>query len=140
MFLCTGNYYRSRFAHVLFNELARRDELDWVATSRGLKLGWPGNVGPISPHTKTRLAEMGINSRDIAEMPVECTAADLESADLTIALKEDEHRPMLAGKYAGWENRVTYWHVHDVDGAAPEQALAEIEQLVERLIDELGAR
>ena len=36
LFLCTGNYYRSRFAEALFNSLAKRAELNWTADSRGL--------------------------------------------------------------------------------------------------------
>jgi protein-tyrosine-phosphatase len=38
LFLCTGNYYRSRFAEVLFNSVAGKLGLSWVASSRGLAL------------------------------------------------------------------------------------------------------
>ena len=34
-------------------------------------------------------------------------------------------------------NRVTYWHVHDIDAATPEDALREIEQRVHDLVAEL---
>lgn len=139
LFLCTGNYYRSRFAEVYFNALARRSGLDWRAVSRGLKIGWPGNVGTVSPHTDARLKDLGIDCETLRQMPVECDELDLSAADLVIALKEDEHRPMLADRFAGWENRVTYWHVHDLDGAEPSVALMEIEELVTQLIEELRA-
>ncbi len=36
LFLCTGNYYRSRFAELLFNHLAAQVGLDWRADSRGV--------------------------------------------------------------------------------------------------------
>src|SRR5947199_205561 len=36
LFLCTGNYYRSRFAEVLFNSVAGKMGLTWRASSRGL--------------------------------------------------------------------------------------------------------
>jgi len=135
LFLCTGNYYRSRFAEVLFNHLARRDGLQgWSATSRGLKIGWPGNIGPLSPHTEKRLTAMGVAFDDSRHMPMQCRACDLAEAVIVIALKEAEHRDMLARSFAGWEDRVTYWHVHDVDAAHPEQALAEIEVLVRTLV------
>jgi len=50
LFLCTGNYYRSRFAEELFNHHAERAGLDWTAQSRGLALERGAhNVGPISP-------------------------------------------------------------------------------------------
>ncbi|MEO6435206.1 MAG: low molecular weight phosphatase family protein [Tepidisphaeraceae bacterium] len=137
LFLCTGNYYRSRFAEVLFNHLAARDGLDWSASSRGLKIGWPGNVGPLSPHTQQRLTELAIDIGDARHMPMQCRACDLEAADVVIALKEAEHRAMLAEWFAGWEDRVTYWHVHDVDAAHPKQAFAEIEALVGELVARL---
>jgi len=35
LFLCTGNYYRSRFAEFLFNALAAEAGVDWVAESAG---------------------------------------------------------------------------------------------------------
>ena len=36
LFLCTGNYYRSRFAEILFNSVAGRMGLPWKAMSKGL--------------------------------------------------------------------------------------------------------
>ena len=138
LFLCTGNYYRSRFAAILFNHLARERDLRWRATSRGLKIGWPGNVGPISPHTLRRLHAMALADCDDArQMPIECRECDLADAHLVIALKEAEHRPMLAERFGGWADRVTYWHVHDVDAAHPDDALREIEQLVRDLVERL---
>jgi hypothetical protein len=47
LFLCTGNYYRSRFAEVLFNARAAEAGMAWVAASRGLELH-ACNVGPIN--------------------------------------------------------------------------------------------
>ena len=137
LFLCTGNYYRSRFAEILFNHLAERDRVAWRASSRGLKIGWPGNIGPLSKFTEARLREMGIAWEDCRHMPLRCRTCDLEAADRVIALKEAEHRAMLEEYHPGWEKRVEYWHVHDVDGATPEVALVEIEKLVRDLIAKL---
>lgn len=138
LFLCTGNYYRSRFAEVLFCRLAAEKRLDWRAASRGLRIGWPGNLGAMSPHAEQRLGELGIGWDDFRHMPLQCRAADLQAADRIIALKETEHRPMLARAFAGWEDRIEYWHVHDLDGATPAEALAEIERLVRDLVDQLA--
>jgi protein-tyrosine phosphatase len=137
LFLCTGNYYRSRFAAALFCHLAGQRRIDWHAESRGLRLGWPGNLGAMSPFAERKLTEMGIDFADFRHMPLRCRRCDLEQAAKVIALKESEHRPMLADRFPGWENRITYWHVHDVDQARPEQALSEIESLVRQLVGEL---
>ena len=40
LFLCTGNYYRSRFAEALFDSVAVRMGLPWRASSRGWR--WSG--------------------------------------------------------------------------------------------------
>jgi hypothetical protein len=63
LFLCTGNYYRSRFAEELFNHHAKRDGLDCIAQSRGLALErGVHNVGPISPFALHALKEMAISA------------------------------------------------------------------------------
>ncbi len=49
LFLCTGNYYRSRFAEVLINFVAGRMGLPWRALSRGLAVErGVNNVGPMA--------------------------------------------------------------------------------------------
>src|SRR5579884_2286819 len=49
LFLCTGNYYRSRFAEALFDAVAVGRGLDWRAESRGLAIErGVGNVGPMA--------------------------------------------------------------------------------------------
>ncbi|WP_259235282.1 arsenate reductase/protein-tyrosine-phosphatase family protein [Bradyrhizobium elkanii] len=56
LFLCTGNYYRSRYAEELFNHLARAEQLAWRASSRGAaERGSPDNVGPMSVFADDRL-------------------------------------------------------------------------------------
>ncbi len=50
LFVCTGNYYRSRFAELFFTARAAQAGLPWAAQSRGFILA-PQNIGPISPFT-----------------------------------------------------------------------------------------
>ena len=139
LFLCTGNYYRSRFAEELFNHLAARRGLPWTATSRGLDLDlgrW--NVGPISPHTRAALAARGIPLADPPRLPAACVDGELSAADLVVAVKEAEHRAYLERKHPGWADRVTYWHVHDLDKSGPDEATGEIADLVGRLVERLA--
>jgi protein-tyrosine-phosphatase len=138
LFLCTGNYYRSRFAEHLFNDRARRAGLKWEATSRALAMErGRDNVGPMSIHAVEALAERGVRVAT-ERLPIRCTVEDLVSADLAIAVKEAEHRPLLSERFAGWERRVTYWHVHDIDEETPANTLAELDHHVEKLIMRLG--
>ena len=141
LFLCTGNYYRSRFAEAVFNDLAGRAGLGWVAESRGLAIAEMGheNAGPMSVHTRRALAARGLPVVEPPRDPIACADADLSGADLVVAVKEAEHRPWLERKHPAWPNRVTYWHVNDLDRAGPEQELCEIETLVTDLVDRLKA-
>src|SRR3954447_22399873 len=137
LFLCSGNYYRSRFAENLFNHRAAQAGLDWRATSRGLKREFGAwNIGPMFPGAIAALRQLGVEP-DESRCAMHCYESDLRGADLIVALKEAEHRPLLDEHFPAWASRVEFWQVHDLDFATPEQALPEIEQLIEQLIDRL---
>lgn len=135
LFLCTGNYYRSRFAEILFNALACQSELDWSADSRGLAIELvPLNGGALSPVARQGLAERGIALAEPPRPPRALREDDLRRAQRVIALNRTEHHPYLKKQFPAWADRVEYWHVSDLDRAPAEQALGEIEQHVHALI------
>jgi len=138
LFLCTGNYYRSRFAEIFFNWQAQQRGLVWNAESRGLALDGC-NYGPISRHTLSRLKEKGIASDTCERFPKPVSEADLSAADHIVAVKEAEHRPLVEMKFPKWLDRIEYWHVHDLDCAEPEAAMPHLENEVLRLLDRLAA-
>ena len=138
LFLCTGNYYRSRFAEVLFNHLAAEAGLEVVATSRALAIERGAcNVGPMSSHTVRELGRLGIALPEPMRNPLGCGETDLAGAWRVVAVKETEHRPLLAERFPGWADRVTYWHVHDLDLSTSDDALGQIAAHVRELIAEL---
>ncbi len=141
LFICTGNYYRSRFAEILFNSLAEDAEPRWTAFSRGTAADQSlGNIGPISGHTVMGLEERGIVTDGTARFPEQLEELDLESADHIVALNESEHREPLERLYPRWSGKVEYWQVDDLGFAAPVEALAKIEAEVRRLIELLSQR
>lgn len=134
LFLCTGNYYRSRFAEILFNHQAARSDLRWRAQSRGLALERGlTNLGPMSASALRRLETLAICAQSYLRSPLQVVEADLGAADLIVALKEAEHRPLLRARFPAWEDRVEYWHIHDVDCGSVQEALARIEREVKAL-------
>lgn len=136
LFLCTGNYYRSRFAEEMFNHEARLAGLNWRAFSRGLAPEpSPENVGAISIFALRALNDRNISPAD--RFPDLCTIGDLEAADRVVALKEAEHRLFLETRFPGWEDRTSYWHVDDIDVAEPAVTIAAIDRLVRELIKDL---
>jgi len=140
LFLCTGNYYRSRFAEELFNHLAVRRGLPWRADSRGLAASFPRprNPGTISVHVVEELERMGITARDPGREPARVGESDLARATRVIALSEAEHRPLVAAGFPAWVNRVEWWEVGDIPLETVEAALAKIETEVVRLLADLA--
>ena len=134
LFLCTGNYYRSRFAEVLFNSVAGKMGLPWRASSRGLALErGVNNVGPMAVSAIRALEVLGVRVADaVTRLPAQVTSDDLEAAALIVALKHDEHLPLLQERFPAWAERVEFWHVDD----APE-VMGLVEQEVMGLIASL---
>jgi protein-tyrosine phosphatase len=148
LFICTGNYYRSRFAELLFATLARERGLAWEAFSRGTSVLTLGhhNVGPISHHARQALEARGIPVEDQPRVPLQLEHDDLLQADLIVAACDVEHRPLLEDGFPSAAERVArveYLRVQDLAFTPPDEALAaldvEIRRLVERLSNEHAA-
>jgi protein-tyrosine phosphatase len=136
LFLCSGNFYRSRFAELYFNHHAALQDLPWRAESRGFRLN-AKNVGPISEHATFGLQKRGIPLAEPARMPLVATQEDLSRCQLVVALKEAEHRPMMRQYFKDWVDRVEYWRIHDLDCSQPHSALADLEHELRRLLARL---
>lgn len=139
LFLCSGNYYRSRFAEYLFNWLAESSGLRWRADSRGLAVGYAGNIGPISRHAVERLHALNVPINGNSRFPEQASEADLAKCDLVIGLKEAEHRQLLVDLFPSWAERVEYWHIDDLDCAESGEALAILENEVRVLVRRLAS-
>ncbi len=138
LFLCTGNYYRSRFAEAVFNHHAQQMAVAWRAFSRGLAIHLAS--GDLSPYTERALADRGIDRSLTSPTRHSLCEVDLRRAYRVVVLDEFEHRPLVHKLFPAWEKLVTYWSVPDIDRTKPERALPEIERLVlERLLTPLAA-
>jgi len=138
LFLCTGNYYRSRYAEELFNHHAPRVGLSWTAQSRGLAIErGMHNVGPLSPFALATLADRGLVARGGQRFPQQCAATDLEAANHIVALSEAEHRPLMRARFPDWESRIEYWEVADVEITPPRIALGSIDGQIGDLLNRL---
>ncbi len=131
LFLCTGNYYRSRFAEILFNSVAGKMGLPWRATPRALAIERGiSNIGPMATSALSALNVMGIRAGDEgSRFPAQAVMEDFQAADRIIALKQVEHQPLMQERFPAWVSQVEWWHVDD----APE-ALGLIEREVMGLV------
>lgn len=147
LFLCTANYYRSRFAEELFNFSAPAECPGWTAISRGIAadLGI-NNDGPMARAAVQALQKHGIGLDPLLiRRPMQLEIADLESAHHIVALKQAEHLPLMQERFSAWlrsagSGRIEYWHVHDTDHMAPDEALPLIANQVHGLMNRLAAR
>ena len=91
LFLCSGNYYRSRFAEEVFNFKSRAVSSNWSADSRGLRLN-ANNVGSISAAALRRMEMLGIQPINGHKSPEIVRETDFENySDLVIAMSQEEH-------------------------------------------------
>lgn len=140
LFLCTGNYYRSRFAEELFNARAAEARLNWRAESRALAIErLKENIGPLSPLVITALAELGLSPAAAGRVPTSCAREDLASADRIIALSDAEHRQLMLDRYPDWHDRTEFWDIEDVGLTPSSIALPAIRRRIDALIRELSA-
>ena len=138
LFLCTGNYYRSRYAEEIFNQIATVEGLAWCAFSCGAaEKGSPDNIGAMSIFVREALAAKGVTPEGGSRNPRSCSMADFDEAQFVVALKEAEHRPLIERHFPEVAARVIYWHVDDVGLVHPSIALAMIDDHVRELISTL---
>jgi protein-tyrosine phosphatase len=137
LFICTGNYYRSRFAEIVFNDVAKRQEIAAVAYSRGFRLNPAKNKGILSPHAISYLSLLSI-SFDQPGQPTRLAAADLQGASVIIVLDEKEHRPMMKQFFPDWEDKVRYWNFEDDYLVSPSNVLPALKEKVLDLVTSLG--
>ena len=138
LFLCTGNYYRSRFAEKLFNDLVTKNNFNWEADSRGLALErGVNNVGAISKYAVEALKQRGINVASKERFPQSAIVEDFQNFDLIVAVDESEHRPLMKERFPEFIDSIEYWLIHDIDKTSPQEALGELEKKIKELIKTL---
>jgi protein-tyrosine phosphatase len=139
LFLCTGNYYRSRFAEELFNHRSAGCVPQYQATSRALAVERGiNNPGPLSRFAIDGLRMRGVTLKGDRPFPRQCVLEDLQRAQYVVALCESEHRLLMRERFPQWETRIRYWNVEDVEFLAPKIALAALDADVNVLLKELA--
>ena len=114
LFLCSGNYYRSRFAEIYFNWLAPQrapsvaGRVAWISTE-------PCQRGPDLKHAVAGLQARGIEVPDPRRHPQVVEERDFDAFELVIAVKEAEdiaprcRSDFRPGQTASSIGRFTIW-------------------------------
>lgn len=144
LFLCTGNYFRSRFAESWFNQcIALRSLQDQcLSVSAGLNVfAGNGNLGPMAAEAIVALRDRGLEL-DCATLPQprQVTEVILRKANLIVAVDAHTHRPMVRDKFPEWESKIEFWEIKDLgEGGLVHDPISLLENAVEDLIDRLIA-
>lgn len=137
LFVCTGNYYRSRYAELYFNATMPA-RVGWRAISRGFAPN-PLNPGPIAAIVIQRAQARGLPLPAALPYPRALDEEDLRSAQRIIALDEEEHHRYIEHEFPAWRDRVVYWRVPDLHLMPADEAFARIEDGVDALAQALAA-
>ncbi len=88
LFVCTGNTCRSPMAMAVFNDIAEKNNVEWVADSAGIS----AYFDPINENSAEALLEIGIDYSDYVSKRLTFGMADM--ADL-IAVMTNDHKNAL---------------------------------------------
>jgi protein-tyrosine-phosphatase len=135
LFICTGNFYRSRFAEAVFNYRAEQQQIPWAAFSRGLATHLA--EGYLSSFAADALLARQIDLRYTGLRRLQLSEDDLLKADRRIGMDRTEHFPMMQNQFSAWADKIEYWDVADLLYRASEDALTEIENKVIELLQKV---
>jgi protein-tyrosine phosphatase len=132
LFVCTGNYYRSRFAEIYYNHIYK-PQSSGLAYSRGFEVYKSNNPGPISPHTIDYLQRLDIKVVD-PRFPLQLKRQDFTRASEVILMDKTEHLPMLQRYFPEFKiNRLITWDFPDIQFREPNEILPALKISIERL-------
>lgn len=119
LFVCTGNFYRSRLAELLFNHYAGQKGVPWEAESRGLMVD--GSLRGISPSVVHFLQQNGLEHLLSKSNPPQALKVDeLESCSLIIGMSRAEHEPMFKNRFGAMpralvaSGKLRFWNICDL--------------------------
>ncbi len=131
LFICTANFFRSRYAEAYFNCMADWNKSPHKAISGGVSID--PLIGPMSSYTMYRMVERGIDAKCSSPQSKRVYSGDIDAADIAICVYEKEHKPMMELLYESVENQIVYWSIPDINEISPNQSL----DLVEKNVDVL---
>jgi len=137
LFVCTGNYYRSRFAEIYFNIQSENRNLDWKAFSRGFDISNHGNSGQISNHVILELRELKMYLPNDLNFPKILTENDLMQAEKIIAMNVLEHKPLVLMQFPTWIDKFTFWSIYDLYEEEASSSLRKLKYEIDQLLYDL---
>jgi len=117
LFVCSGNFYRSRLAEILFLHYTDPEKRDWEVFSRGLAVG-PVMRG-VASEVVDFLKPMGLDTGDYRD-PRPLLVDELIGASHVVLLNRAEHEPAIEREFHPVYRKllgagaITFWNVFDL--------------------------
>ena len=127
LFVCTGNYYRSKFCENLWFFLLEKFDKKGSVSSSGLNPGlaqlWKDAFGRVSPFTRRALKIIGVPLVDDSSLHL-ISQQEVDDSDIVVFLNKSEHLPMLADSRVMVPiSKIVAWNNEDVDQEFPMEAI-----------------
>ncbi len=139
LFICTGNYYRSRFAEEVFNFYSKDLLPMYQADSSGVKAieSRDKNPGNISKYALEALNRFGVSPIGHEREPKQLIVEQINGSNLSIALSKSEHLSMMQELFPDHAGKIIYWDVEDIGYEEPTIATDRIYRFTLDLIDSI---
>jgi protein-tyrosine phosphatase len=127
LFVCTGNYYRSKFCENLWQFLLKKFDQKGTVSSSGFKpelaLLWKEAFGNISPFTSRALSRIGVPVYDDSSLHL-LNQDEIYNCDKIVLINRSEHMNLLkdSGLRVPLDKLVT-WENGDVDQEFPIESI-----------------
>jgi protein-tyrosine phosphatase len=127
LFVCTGNYYRSKFCENLWEHLLEKFDKEGEVSSSGLKpelaLLWKDAFGNVSPFTVKALKVMNVKLCNDSSLHM-LNQEEIYDSDKIIFINKKEHLPLLSesGLTVPVE-KIVCWENEDVDEEFPMESI-----------------
>ncbi len=141
LFVCSGNYFRSRYAEAYFNCLSDRAGAPFHAISRGVRVG--DHDTNVSPLTSYRMAERNIDPAYLYSLSKQIQWEDVDPSAWVIGMNRSEHRSWIYGLFPDQDSELRlreetgllrFWNVPDASGPVDgDRSLDQIEAQVDQL-------
>ena len=133
LFICTGNFFRSRYAEAHFNCMCDWNKCSHYAVSAGVTID--PQIGPISTYSLYRMVERGIDAKFASPHAKRLYKGDIEEADIALCMYEKEHKPMMKLFFEDIENKIVYFNIPDINENSPNKSLDMVETEVNNLFN-----
>lgn len=134
LFIGTMNTYRSRFAEIYLNHISTEDNLPITSYSVGFETN-SSSRQLLDLDTLEYCKKLDIPIASL-RTPTQVMKFHFENFDHVIAMDETEHREMMRAYFPEWENKISYWMVHNKEYYSYEKALEKLKANLDHFIEQ----